>query len=215
MATLLRMLEPPTSSNGTREKEKPVVLIVDEFDLFALHPRQSFLYCLLDIVQGNRRKSGMGVIGLSSRTVSSPCIPFNVGEALIWFWRLQDCLSILEKRVRSRCQSQVHQMVLPNSFSDYVKRTQSLLMAHADSACAEDAEGDELTGAWNDEVKVRQPLQGWQSTARSWLTDSIVQAFVANDDVKRYLERLWRTHGSTPTHLLKALVRLLPPLART
>lgn len=66
MATLLRMLEP---ANDAATANKPVILIVDEFDLFALHPRQSFLYCLLDIVQGNRRKGGMGVIGLSSRTV--------------------------------------------------------------------------------------------------------------------------------------------------
>jgi Cdc6-like AAA superfamily ATPase len=72
MSTLLRMLEP--SDDRSESKDKPIIIIVDEFDLFALHPRQSFLYCLLDIVQGNRRKGGMGVIGISARTVSSSSI---------------------------------------------------------------------------------------------------------------------------------------------
>lgn len=69
MTTLLRMLEPATDPNSIAEK--PVIIVLDEFDLFAQHPRQSFLYCLLDIVQGNRRKAGMGVIGLSARSVSA------------------------------------------------------------------------------------------------------------------------------------------------
>lgn len=71
MTTLLRMLE-PSSSNGKAAdvSSKPIIILLDEFDLFAQHPRQSFLYCLLDIVQGNRRKKGMGVIGISARSVS-------------------------------------------------------------------------------------------------------------------------------------------------
>ena len=72
MATLLGMLEPAADAAASA---KPIIIIVDEFDLFALHPRQSFLYCLLDIVQGNRRKAGMGVIGLSARTVRRPFLP--------------------------------------------------------------------------------------------------------------------------------------------
>jgi len=71
MTTLLRLLEPSsTDLKATEESSKPIILIVDEFDLFALHPRQSFLYCLLDIVQGNRRRGGVGVVGVSSRVVS-------------------------------------------------------------------------------------------------------------------------------------------------
>lgn len=73
MAALLAMLEPPA---GTATSQKPIILILEEFDLFALHPRQSFLYSLLDIVQGNRRKGGLGIIGLSARTVRClDCVP--------------------------------------------------------------------------------------------------------------------------------------------
>lgn len=88
MTTLLRLLEPSSSSiassagsssstNASECKSKPLILIVDEFDLFAQHPRQSFLYCLLDIVQGNRRRGGVGVVGVSSRVVRFlPFFPF-------------------------------------------------------------------------------------------------------------------------------------------
>lgn len=78
MSTLLRLLEPSSSTSSspssstntpTQTQSKPLILIVDEFDLFAQHPRQSFLYCLLDIVQGNRRRGGVAVVGVSSRVV--------------------------------------------------------------------------------------------------------------------------------------------------
>lgn len=77
MTTLLRLLEPssttstsaPSTSSASASLAKPIIIIVDEFDLFALHPRQSFLYCLLDIVQGNRRRGGVGVVGVSARVV--------------------------------------------------------------------------------------------------------------------------------------------------
>ena len=156
MTSLLRMLEPPASDAAPT---KPIVLVVDEFDLFALHPRQSFLYCLLDIVQGNRRKGGMGVIGLSSRT---------------------DCLSILEKRVRSRCQSQVHQMALPNRFDAFAALAATLLTV-------EGGRGGTLADAWNEEVA----------------------AFVADKETRAYLDRLWKLHGNVPTHLRQALAAML------
>lgn len=82
MTTLLRLLEPTTSSSDApASSDKPVLFILDEFDLFALHPRQSFLYCLLDIVQGNKRRAGVGVIGSSCRTVS-PFLPNVSGSSL-------------------------------------------------------------------------------------------------------------------------------------
>ncbi|KAM0788972.1 hypothetical protein ACM66B_003045 [Microbotryomycetes sp. NB124-2] len=162
MTTLLRMLEPASDSNSVAEK--PVIIVLDEFDLFALHPRQSFLYCLLDIVQGNRRKAGMGVIGLSSRV---------------------DCLAILEKRVRSRCQSQVHHMVLSNNFADYVKLAKSLISVEA----AADADDNQraLTKEWNAEI----------------------ESFIDDNAVQDYLRRQWFTFGNTPTQLRLVLAHVI------
>lgn len=88
LASLLAILEPstPTSSSSSAHN-KAIIFLLDEFDLFALRDaRQSFLYCLLDIVQSHRRGGGMAVLGLSSRI---------------------DCLNMLEKRLKSRCQNRV------------------------------------------------------------------------------------------------------------
>ncbi|KAK4057935.1 origin recognition complex subunit 4 [Microbotryomycetes sp. JL221] len=164
MTTLLRMLEPATDPNSVTEK--PVIIVLDEFDLFALHPRQSFLYCLLDIVQGNRRKAGMGVFGLSARA---------------------DCLSILEKRVRSRCQSQVHHMVLSNNFADYVCLAKSLLRVDEKVWGKRGAEQSLVAREWNEEV----------------------EAFTNEAKVQEYLKRSWFTYGNTPTQLRIALTQVM------
>ncbi|KDE09019.1 hypothetical protein MVLG_00740 [Microbotryum lychnidis-dioicae p1A1 Lamole] len=166
MTTLLRMLEPANDPRSVAEK--PIIILVDEFDLFAQHPRQSFLYSLLDIVQGNRRKAGMGVVGLSARS---------------------DCLSILEKRVRSRCQSQVHQMVLQSDFNSYTELAKQVLSV---DATAFHEFGDEhylgpMADDWNLEV----------------------EAFLDDPLVLDHLERVWSIHGNTPAPLLHALAPVL------
>ncbi|GAA5866473.1 hypothetical protein JCM3774_004695 [Rhodotorula dairenensis] len=177
MSTLLRLLEPSSASTATATNgttfvaeaaapasltSRPLVLVVDEFDLFAQHPRQSFLYCLLDIVQGNRRRGGVAVIGVSARV---------------------DCLSLLEKRVRSRCQSHVLQMIPPSSFTSFCELGKRLLRvpASADKAAAKWAT------AWNAEV----------------------EAFFAEKKVVDYMRRLWSIHGNVPTELRSALSHLL------
>lgn len=71
--------------------KRPVIVILDAFDLFTLHPRQSLLYCLLDNVQSCRSTSGsqgMAVIGITSRV---------------------DTIQLLEKRVKSRFSGRIIQ----------------------------------------------------------------------------------------------------------
>ncbi|KAG6895206.1 hypothetical protein C0992_002597 [Termitomyces sp. T32_za158] len=63
---------------------RPTVIILDGFDVFALHPRQALLYCLLDTAQSCRVTAGtkgLAVIGVTSRN---------------------DTIVHLEKRVKSR-----------------------------------------------------------------------------------------------------------------
>ncbi|KAI9693105.1 MAG: hypothetical protein M1822_005100 [Bathelium mastoideum] len=81
LATLLALLSHPSEIAGqeTDAVAKAVVFIMDEFDLFALHPRQTLLYNLFDIAQS--RKAPIAVLGLTTR--------LDVTEAL-------------EKRVKSR-----------------------------------------------------------------------------------------------------------------
>ncbi|KAJ7700126.1 hypothetical protein B0H17DRAFT_1048691, partial [Mycena rosella] len=67
---------------------RPTIIILDAFDLFAQHPRQSLLYCLLDTAQSCRAgagSKGIAVIGMTTRV---------------------DTVNLLEKRVKSRFSSQ-------------------------------------------------------------------------------------------------------------
>lgn len=198
MTTLLRLLEPSSSSTATSarnsasaaaqgEKSKPLILLVDEFDLFAQHPRQSFLYCLLDIVQGNRRRGGVAVVGVSGRVVRSR-LPFHSFVETDHPLVSQDCLSLLEKRVRSRCQSHVLQIVPPSSLTAFTALGKRLMRADErawELECGSGAEGLEWAQEWNEEVE------------RFWEVKK----------VKEYMERLWSLYGNVPTELRSSLVR--------
>lgn len=101
LASLLAILEPPSGSTSATTSSKAIIFVLDEFDLFALRDaRQSFLYCLLDIVQSHRRTGGMAVLGLSSRI---------------------DSLNMLEKRLKSRCQSRVLHVLSESVWTDIAK----------------------------------------------------------------------------------------------
>ncbi|GAA5823491.1 hypothetical protein JCM11251_000653 [Rhodosporidiobolus azoricus] len=184
MTTLLRLLEPSSSMASTASssspssasndtKSKPLILVVDEFDLFAQHPRQSFLYCLLDIVQGNRRRGGVGVVGVSSRV---------------------DCLSLLEKRVRSRCQSHVLQMMPSSSLSSLTSLGKRLMQS--------DVRAWELT---------RGEGSGEGQWAKKWNDE--VERFWAGKKVKEYMERVWMVGGNVPTELRSVLSHLFYQLS--
>lgn len=69
LKNLMSLLE-PDSQLESDSVAKPLVIVLEEFDLFAEHARQSFLYCLLDIVQGNKRRGGVCVIGTTAVVVS-------------------------------------------------------------------------------------------------------------------------------------------------
>ena len=64
---------------------RPVIVLLDAFDLFTSHARQALLYCLFDAVQscraGSEKQKGLSVVGLTSRV---------------------DVVTLLEKRVKSR-----------------------------------------------------------------------------------------------------------------
>ena len=79
LATLLALLSHSVTSEDGVQVSKSVVLILEEFDLFATHPRQTLLYNLFDIAQS--KKAPIAVLGLTTRV---------------------DVVEGLEKRVRSR-----------------------------------------------------------------------------------------------------------------
>ncbi|KAJ9669818.1 origin recognition complex subunit 4 [Coniosporium apollinis] len=81
LSKLLALLSHPSELAGEESDQvaKAVVFVMDEFDLFASHPRQTLLYNLFDIAQS--RKAPIAVLGLTSK--------IDVSESL-------------EKRVKSR-----------------------------------------------------------------------------------------------------------------
>lgn len=94
LASLLALLSHPSEITGRDEgvTSKSVVFVIDEFDLFATHARQTLLYNLFDIAQA--RKAPIAVLGLTTRI---------------------DVVESLEKRVKSRFSHRYVHMSLPKS----------------------------------------------------------------------------------------------------
>ncbi|KAI0387734.1 origin recognition complex subunit 4 C-terminus-domain-containing protein [Hypomontagnella monticulosa] len=98
MASLLALLSHPAEITGAEEgvTSKSVIFVIDEFDLFATHARQTLLYNLFDIAQA--RKAPIAVLGLTTRI---------------------DVVESLEKRVKSRFSHRYVYMSLPKTLGAY------------------------------------------------------------------------------------------------
>lgn len=106
LAMLLALLSHPDEISGERggHTAKSVLFIMDEFDLFATHPRQTLLYNLLDIAQS--RKAPIAVLGLTTR--------IDVTEAL-------------EKRVKSRFSHRYVHLNLARNLGEFADAAKSAL----------------------------------------------------------------------------------------
>jgi origin recognition complex subunit 4 len=98
MASLLALLSHPEEITGADDgvTSKSVIFIIDEFELFATHARQTLLYNLFDIAQA--RKAPIAVLGLTTRI---------------------DVVESLEKRVKSRFSHRYVYLSLPKSLPAY------------------------------------------------------------------------------------------------
>ena len=81
-------------------ESKSIVLVLDEFDLFAYHKNQSLLYNLFDIAQS--KQNPLCVVGLTCRL---------------------DIVELLEKRVKSRYSHRAILTFPSYSFEEYVEIT--------------------------------------------------------------------------------------------
>ncbi|XP_077101707.1 origin recognition complex subunit 4 isoform X3 [Siphateles boraxobius] len=82
---------------GDRSSSRPVLFLLDEFDLFAHHKNQTLLYNLLDVSQS--AQTPVAVVGLTCRL---------------------DVLELLEKRVKSRFSHRQIHLFSSLSFAQYV-----------------------------------------------------------------------------------------------
>ncbi|GAC99488.1 hypothetical protein PHSY_007090 [Pseudozyma hubeiensis SY62] len=87
IAHIIALLSNTSSTSSSNDNSnpkagrKPLIITLDDFDLFTARPRQAMLYCLLDAVQAASYGAGLAVVGLTSRV---------------------DTVDLLEKRVKSR-----------------------------------------------------------------------------------------------------------------
>lgn len=153
MATLLALLSHPEELFGPSEEvnsiktTKSVIIILDEFDLFASHPRQTLLYNLFDIAQA--KKAPVAVLGLTTKV---------------------DVTENLEKRVKSRFSHRYVFLPRPRSFAQFSdiclaaltieenESSQSHVFGNRGediAAALETQQGKELIRGWNTYLKVR------------------------------------------------------------
>lgn len=136
---MLALLSHPSelSDSQTEQTAKSVIFILDEFDLFTTHPRQTLLYNLFDIAQA--RKAPIVVLGLTTRV---------------------DVVESLEKRVKSRFSHRYVHLSLPRSLPGFWDICKAGLLIEADEL---DDEGlgsgnsgqDEFLSFWQSMVEVR------------------------------------------------------------
>lgn len=139
MASLLHLLSHPQELAETLEPDvmarttKSIVFVLDEFDLFTTHPRQTLLYNLFDIAQA--RKAPIAIIGCSARV---------------------DVSDNLEKRVKSRFSHRWIHVPQAKSFSAFEEIVKAaLVLRERDKFHERRSISSEIRVDWNAFVEVR------------------------------------------------------------
>lgn len=124
----------PPSQDADRKTSKSVVFVLDEFDLFTFHPRQTLLYNLFDIAQA--KKAPIAVVGCSTR---------------------MDVVDLLEKRVKSRFSHRWLHVAAMKSLAAFEEAVRGILSLPADGSEALGLSISDLEwrGKWNGFIKVR------------------------------------------------------------
>ncbi|KAL4783672.1 origin recognition complex subunit 4 C-terminus-domain-containing protein [Aspergillus varians] len=145
MATLLALLSHPEelhgpagSEDGTRTA-KSIVIVLDEFDLFVTHPRQTLLYNLFDIAQA--RKAPLAVLGTTTKV---------------------DVMEMLEKRVKSRFSHRSVYVPLPRTFEVFSDACLAGLDIDLEAQIMESLEGFSI-----DDVSISKS-DTWKTALEEW-----------------------------------------------
>ncbi|KAH7160950.1 origin recognition complex subunit 4 C-terminus-domain-containing protein [Dactylonectria macrodidyma] len=163
MASLLALLSHPSEILGTDEgvTSQSIVFIIDEFDMFASHPRQTLLYNLFDVAQS--RKAPIAVLGCTTRL---------------------DVVEMLEKRVKSRFSHRYVYLSLPKSLPLYWQMCRQGLIVDSEDAVKEgidmSLEGhDEFQKFWNHKIEALYKERSFQDLLQyHYYTTKSVSAFL-------------------------------------
>ncbi|TAQ90242.1 hypothetical protein B7494_g1416 [Chlorociboria aeruginascens] len=132
LASLLALLSHPSEISDAKagQTAKSVIFVLDEFDLFASHPRQTLLYNLFDIAQA--RKAPIAVLGLTTRI---------------------DVVESLEKRVKSRFSHRYVYLSLPKSLPAFWDACREGLMVDKEEFNGDVAGQDDFLLFWHSMIE--------------------------------------------------------------
>ncbi|KAG9038803.1 hypothetical protein FRB95_014352 [Tulasnella sp. JGI-2019a] len=163
---------------------RPTIVVLEAFDLFAGHARQALLYCLLDTTQSCHAHTSGGA--------STSSNPGAGGIAVIGVTTRNDCLNLLEKRVKSRFSGRSIRVGPPNTMEEYVAVLQSILRTPTldSQRTGEDEELDD------DNAML---LKEW-----GLIWETAIQKFVSDKEVLKVLRDIFTT-----TRDVRTLTRIL------
>ncbi|KAI9706943.1 MAG: hypothetical protein M1820_004529 [Bogoriella megaspora] len=191
LATLLALLSHPSELSGqdTKDVAKSVIFVIDEFDLFAMHPRQTLLYNLFDIAQS--RKAPIAVLGLTTR--------LDIAEGL-------------EKRVKSRWSHRYVHIPQSKSFAAFQQVCKAALTIQPDQISPTEkfqltSTPTEVTPSSKKRKKGASKLPP-QDILTAW--NFSIEALFSHPPFQSHLTRLYNLSKSIPTFLTS----LLPALSQ-
>lgn len=192
LTSLLALLSHPAQDSALRPDQaaNSVIFILDEFDLFAYHPRQTLLYNLFDVAQS--RSAPILVIGLTTKV---------------------EVVNSLEKRVKSRFGQRYIHLSLPRTLASFTYICQSALIPAAPTSIRFTPAGQdfrELLTAW---TKYIEALFEHDINLQKLLETIYAQSKSVSDFLTA---ALFPIHQLTPSTLLSFTnsPRLLPPDSR-
>ena len=175
LTTLLALLSHPAEMGQEQEAgqiTKSVIFILDEFELFASHPRQTLLYNLFDIAQS--RKAPIVVLGLTTR--------IDVAESL-------------EKRVKSRFSHRYVHLGSAKSFTMFQEACKTAITLHYDELSVDERKA---LGARNEvaENLSQQSKKPSKSVITDW--NALIEDLLQEDIFTTHLRRIYYTTKSIP-----------------
>ncbi|KAF2125173.1 hypothetical protein P153DRAFT_370491 [Dothidotthia symphoricarpi CBS 119687] len=205
LTTLLALLSHPSEQTGelTEQVAKAVIFVMDEFDLFAQHPRQTLLYNLFDIAQS--RKAPIAVLGLTTRI---------------------DVTNSLEKRVKSRFSHRYVHLSLAKTFTAFQEICKACLTVQTEQLSLEERgilQGGTTStpGKKGSKAPQQNVLEGWNAnieklfTSPSFLKSHLAPAFYRTKSVPSVLTTFFLpTALLSPTSAFEPLNLLHPPDAK-
>lgn len=94
----MQWLHSTFSAGASHSQSSSICIILEEFDLFSMHPKQTLLYNLFDLAAAKCHEHPLAIIGETCR------------------W---DAIELLEKRVRSRFSNRQLSLNLPENFVQF------------------------------------------------------------------------------------------------